>query len=525
MAAVVCRCRRSTPVVSPLATVSRAFPCAAGSDAQDAHSTHGCAFGGVRQGQLAMRRESTLARAGIAAPSPTPSVGTPTVAPPGRAAALMPAPPPRLLSLRAVAASLGLTGPLSTQERDEWRTPPSPGELSALASLRDGADTRLYMSHGSASGEPSHLRTALGWLRRFSEVVPSRRLFVPHKGAGDVHAAAYNEETFRLFAEFVRRHGSVRAGARGETVSSTAISDYISAIRAFRSREAGYNLLVNGGNLRLPPQLKQMRREDGPTGARALQRALSARLLRRLCHRTGFDRRSFRGILRWAILWGGHNLLLRGGEFGCVDNKEFVPAYGLTLADCDWVAPCAETGGYEALVVDMMVIKDERVTRARTPCLIRRRQPPVVARGADPCCAYDALRALWDVRVAQVPSQERSSAPLFAMPDGLAVNTQQVLSFVREAAEAAGEPAADFDSRSLRIGGATDLYHLFGPQEAERLIAARGRWCSLIHQIYTRLSATSMLAVSSVMADATGVDLEAFRHGYVMPAVVRARRL
>mmetsp|Transcript_16788 Transcript_16788/g.40053 ORF Transcript_16788/g.40053 Transcript_16788/m.40053 type:complete len:174 (+) Transcript_16788:132-653(+) len=172
----------------------------------------------------------------------------------------------------------------------------------------------------------------------------------------------------------------------------------------------------------------------------------------------------------------------------------------------------------------MMVIKDERVTRSRIPCLIRRRQPPHVPRGADPCCAYDALRALWELRIAQVPPSDRAKAPLFAMPDGRAMATAQVLGFVREAAQAVGECPDDFDSRSLRIGGATDLYHLFGPQEAERLIAARGRWCSLIHQIYTRLSATSMLAVSSVMADASGVDLEAFRHGYVMPAVVRARR-
>lgn len=480
---------------------------------------------GVRQSQLALRREQTLARAGVVAPSPAPSTVSSTARPsPGWLVGTMPAPPPRLLSLRAVATSMGLTGPLSAQARDEWTSTPSHGEMAALASLRDGADTRLYTSHGSASGEPSHLRTALGWLRRFTEVVPSRKLFVPHRGAGDVHAAAYNEETFRLFAEFIRRHGSVRAGARGEVVSSAAIADYISAIRAFRSREAGYNLLVSGGNLRLPPQLKHMRREDGPTGARELQRALSARLLRRLCQLPAFDRRSFRGVLRWAVLWGGHNLLLRGGEFGRVDHKEFVPAYGLTLADCDWIAPCAETSGYAALVVEMMVIKDERVTRARIPCLIRRRQPPVVARGADPCCAYDALRALWDLRVTQVPAIERASASLFANLEGAAINTQHVLAFVREAAAAVGEPAADFDSRSLRIGGATDLYHLFGPQEAERLIAARGRWCSMIHQIYTRLSATSMLAVSSVMADATGVDLEAFRHGYVMPAVVRARR-
>lgn len=412
----------------------------------------------------------TLARAGVS--SACAVTGSELVVTrSGSSTALMPAPPPRLVSLRAVASSLGITGPLSTQDRDGWHNPPSRGELSMLASLRDGADTRLHMSHGSASGEPSHLRTALGWLRRFTEVLPSRVLFVPHVGAGDVHAAAYNEETFRLFAEFVRRHGSVRPGAHGTTVSSAAISDYISAIRAFRSREAGYNLLVSGGNLRLPPQLKQMRREDGPTGARALQRALSARLLRRLCRLPTFDRRSLRGVLRWAVLWGGHNLLLRGGEFGCVDNKEFTEAYGLTLADCDWVAPCAETGGYQALVVDLMVIKDERVTRVRTPCLIRRRQAPSVPSGTDPCCAYDAIRSLWELRLAQqVPPSARSASPLFATPDGAAVTTNQILSFVREAAEAVGEPPNDFDSRSLRIGGATDLYHLFGPQEASALL-------------------------------------------------------
>lgn len=504
-----------------------AFSCVVGPAAGGARVV----VGGMRQAQLALRRERTLERAGcgqsvattITATSVSAALGIAARAPTGDVC-LMPAPPPRMVSLRAVAGSLGLTGPLSTQHRDAWQSTPSPGELGTLASLRDGADTRLHLSHGSASGEPSHLRTALGWLRRFVEALPSRRLFVPHEGAGDVHAAAYNEETFRLLAEFIRRHGSVRAGAQGATVSSAAISDYISAIRAFRSREAGYNLLVSGGNLRLPPQLKQMRREDGPTGARELQRALTARLLRRLCNQHTFDRVSLHGVLRWAVLWGGHNLLLRGGEFGCVDNKEFVVAFGLTLADCEWIPPCVETNGYEALVVDMMVIKDERVTRARIPCPIRRRQPPSVPRGADPCCAYDAIRSLWEARVAQVPASQRASAPLFATPDGAAISTAHVLRFVREAAAAAGEPAGDFDSRSLRIGGATDLYHLFGPQEAERLIAARGRWCSLIHQIYTRLSATSMLAVSSVMADATGVDLEAFRHGYVMPAVVRARR-
>lgn len=94
---------------------------------------------------------------------------------------------------------------------------------------------------------------------------------------------------------------------------------------------------------------------------------------------------------------------------------------------------------------------------------------------------------------------------------------------IREAAAGAEENAKDFDARALRIGGATDLYHLFTANEAERIISDRGRWKSDIKDLYSRLSATSTLESSAIMADAKGVDLEAFRHGYVMPAVVRRR--
>ena len=42
-----------------------------------------------------------------------------------------------------------------------------------------------------------------------------------------------------------------------------------------------------------------------------------------------------------------------------------------------------------------------------------------------------------------------------------------------------------------------------------------------IHQIYARLSATRLLDASAAMGDAHGADLEAFRFGYVQPAIVR----
>lgn len=435
----------------------------------------------------------------------------------------MPPPAPRQPSIRAVAASLGVAGPLDEDAlKDVWTSEPLPGERAALESLRVGADLRLDRAYVNADG-PSHLRTALNWLRRFLQAFPARRLFVPHRVSGDVRAAAYNEETFRLFAEFIRRSGSARAGAEGSVISAATIADYVSALRAWRSREAGYSLSVPGGNLRYPKQLQQMRREDGPSGQRHLSRALTARLLRKLCRIRSFDTTSRRGVLRWAVLWGGHNLLLRGGEFGRTDRRNFEPAVGITIADLDWVAPCAESKGFEAVSVDVMPIKDGTATRSRVPCLIRRRSGDSrsVVGHERSVCAWDALRRLWLLRVSEVPSGCLGVAPFFAWPNGDALSTADVLTFIREAAEAVGECPSEFDARALRVAGATDLYHLFGPGQAEQLIQKRGRWCSEIHQIYTRMSATRMLDVSASMADAEGVDLEAFCFGYVMPAVVR----
>lgn len=137
-------------------------------------------------------------------------------------------------------------------------------------------------------------------------------------------------------------------------MSSAAICDYVSALRAFRSREAGYCLLVTGGNLQLPLQMHQMRKEDGRAGARKLSRGLTARLLRRLLRGVTFDVDGTRyACMRWALLLGGHNMLLRGGEFGAPARKTFDPVLGLVLGDFDWIEPCPETAEYHAVCVDV----------------------------------------------------------------------------------------------------------------------------------------------------------------------------
>lgn len=436
----------------------------------------------------------------------------------------MPPPPMKKPSIRARAAALRCTGPLEVVDRDEWRTPPPPSERAVLHQLRDSSAWRV---HASARGEdgPSHLGTALTWFSKFTAALPSRVPFRPHRWVGDLQAANYNEETFQLFGEFIRQHGSLQRGREGETVSAASISAYISALRAFRSRETGYDLRVKEANLRLPCVLQQMRREDGPTGQRELSRAFTARYLRELAGVRAFDTTSAEGILRWAVLLVGHNLLLRGGEFGASGTSPFDHRYGLALGDVDWVVPSAVSRFFEAAIVDVYPLKDGRAVRQRIPCFIRRVSSAPRSTPPKPGvnCPWEALRLLWLQRMSRVSPHEAGMAPLFARMDGSVLRTDDVKGFIRQAATCLQLPAEEFDARALRIGGATDILHCYGPVGAEGIIRDKGRWQSDIGDIYSRVSATNMLEASAIMTQSAGVDIEAFRHGYTMPALCRSR--
>lgn len=485
---------------------------------------------GARRRNLTVKRAATLQRAGV----PVSAVTQLSVAaaeaqaayPPLRAAQDMPPPPPLRPTVKFLAAAVDCVGSLGNREvRDQWTSTPSAEERRVITTLREAGDHRVEIASGG-TGRSSHLQTALRWLARFRAANPSRTMFVPRESLGDIQSSLYNEETLRLFAEFIRQSGSARAGHAGERVSAGAISAYVSAIRAFRSRETGYPITVPHMSLRLAKQNQHMRQEDGPAGTRGLVRAFTARFLARLSRMDSFDKQSSRGRLRWAVLVVGHNLLLRGGEFGTPDGKIFDSARGLSVGDWDWIHPQYDTDGFEVAVAEVQPAKDPHLARQRTPLLIRRRssesresRPPLPGS----CCAWDAARLLWLDRVAAVAAHELATSPFFAPASGRPVTTSVVKAFVREAATAVGEAPEEFDAHSLRVGGATDLYYLFGAGEAERLIQKRGRWLSDIHQIYSRLSASSEMHDYAAMADARGVDMESFRHGYVMPALCHRR--
>lgn len=59
--------------------------------------------------------------------------------------------------------------------------------------------------------------------------------------------------------------------------------------------------------------------------------------------------------------------------------------------------------------------------------------------------------------------------------------------------------------------------------EAERVLADRGRGASDVKDLSSRLYASSVIKSSALMGNAMGADLEAFRHSFVMPAIVLRR--
>eukprot|EP00965_Chrysotila_dentata_P035969 1197073-Pleurochrysis_carterae.AAC.1 len=65
-----------------------------------------------------------------------------------------------------------------------------------------------------------------------------------------------------------------------------------------------------------------MRLEDGPAGTRRLSRAFRASHFLQLAS-AGYDRRSPRGVVEWAAALLAHNLLLRGGEIGRPQERDF----------------------------------------------------------------------------------------------------------------------------------------------------------------------------------------------------------
>ena len=316
----------------------------------------------------------------------------------------------------------------------------------------------------------------------------------------------------------MRSSPSLRASHTGP-VGAAAISAYRGAVAGLAARLGGTTILdPEAGASAGAAAAKAMRREDGPTGQRALCQGFRTADSGVAASRV--ERTSDEGVLRWAILLAGQNLILRGGEIGTVDAAEFDPRRDLSWASFQWMEPCAESDGLPWLLVLVVSIKD--TTARAQPHRIGIRRRAQGALGHDPLCAYDAIRIHWLRHVERVRPQDRpdrgAGVPFFSV-DGVAVNTSYVTSLVRAFATAVGLDPALFGARSLRIGGATDWLEQLGRDTGRAVIRQRGRWASDCDLIYERALLRTHLEGSAAIGAGTGRDLERAMPGWVQPAL------
>ena len=385
---------------------------------------------------------------------------------------------------------------------------PEPGEHDAAVRLRRGWKERALSAH--MPGFWDRVGTALTWLERYMKVFPHRVIWVELDNLSDIQPMLYNQESLCDIGEFISSYDKVR----GATVGT-----YLTALRTLRKLITMVDPLGALETVGLTLMLRQMRRDDAPSADRKLERGLRAQMLLRIAA-TALDRRSEQGEADWGLIVTMWNTLMRGGEPGRVTNQPFSVKRGICLRHIQWLS-AAETGdGHRAFILWLVSVKDTHARFKRVPVVVSRRQPEGDTR-EDPLCAYTYVRRRWERLAARVGTEEMATSdlPFFTQPNGKAVDTKYVSDTVKRFVTTVGEPASEYGGKGPRVGGAQDVRHAMGADDAATLvIKQRGRWASDIALIYARACATGHLMLSRVMGDAAGIDLEALVRGYTMAA-------
>ena len=90
-------------------------------------------------------------------------------------------------------------------------------------------------------------------------------------------------------------------------------------------------------------------------------------------------------------------------------------------------------------------------------------------------CVVEAVAYMADWFPERFGTGKEAELPLCRWADGTMIDRTDVLAALGDAAEAVGLPASRFKPHSLRIGGATALYHATGEIET---VKRYGRWTS-----------------------------------------------
>ena len=423
------------------------------------------------------------------------------------------------------AASAGLLG-IHERPTDVFTEQPSAQELHGLRELRAATQQIVH-----EAVDPGRLQSALTHWELWRAEAPARKPLLPLSGEGSPgreEAERYNAESFELFTASCTRQGSLRPGHCGQPIAPDTIAGYVSALRAFLSRDGGIQMRSARHDVRTKALSRGIRRARGPAPPRKKRVGLRARQLRAATANSRFDRtRTWANRRQWAAAVIGHALVARGCELSRAETKAFCPKRGLTWRNIEWHADGTLDPTHPALTVHLCAAKDGEGRGPRFPMQIRRR-----AAGNEPAsdalCGYDLMLALWRSDEKALGETLALDTPIFRRTarggTTQAYSTSDVRRIVREIAVAAGEDPAHHGAHSLRIGGASDFRDLYdtstaaGLEEVKRVLLKRGRWKGDIAFIYARTSLDSSLQASARLADVSGRDVESAFAFWAEPA-------
>lgn len=121
------------------------------------------------------------------------------------------------------------------------------------------------------------LGSAIQAFARFAAACPERLLFKESRWKGETAAAAWNEWSFILFAEYL----SVQPSAKTkQPISVKSIETYISLLKGFFKHT--YDFEIPEGSPRLSRLVKMMREEQPMAGSRRKRRGLRRRHLKQM---------------------------------------------------------------------------------------------------------------------------------------------------------------------------------------------------------------------------------------------------
>ena len=324
----------------------------------------------------------------------------------------------------------------------------------------------------------------------FARSVPNRVLFKRPAFAGDSAAEAHNEWTLCLWALWLESFVSAKTKER---LKSSTIEQRISMLKGLLCHRYGFTLA--GAAPRLASLISSIREADPKAGLRRKRRALRYRHLKRAGRKfPALRAHTFAAVNRWAAVCSARVILARGGELG-------------TIMRSDLTFHAKRNGKRYAIIRVRPLKKKGGAAQPKVPQLIGEFE------GDDVACAYTALRRLAELGVWE---SKPDVTPLFRSSLTKAMSTGAFRALVRAIVKLLGFNPKEFGAQSARIGGATDLAGT--GRASQLLLQAKGRWASDIGKIYARMTRKQQLAVSDLMYECKGKDLEEIMPEFTQPA-------